>query len=106
MISLGVVIFFNYPSLLTIMLSGVSQEAAATIVGLNSGVMFMGLAISSFIGCIADQEIFNAPTGSPKVLYTLLASWGLFTSFVYVVGILPSLPQQARTTPVPEPSRV
>ncbi|KAJ8607484.1 hypothetical protein CTAYLR_009434 [Chrysophaeum taylorii] len=98
MYSLAILIFTNYPWVLTLMLADVPRDTSATLVGMNGGVMSVGLALSSISASVSDEIIFRAPIGDPRVLYLLLSTWVILGTLAYLVFIFP--PTRARASQV------
>ena len=101
----AIVIFANYPTLLTVMLRDVPADSAGTVVGLNGGVMFIGLALSSAVGSVCDQLLFNEDP-APDILYIFLASWILLgTSLYFLLIYKPSMRLDFKSRPTSKEKR-
>ncbi|KAJ8600870.1 hypothetical protein CTAYLR_006980 [Chrysophaeum taylorii] len=83
--------FFNYPAILTVLLSGLGDEARALVVGINSGIMIIGFGISALVATMVAR--YFPPFGAPNVLYGLLSAWGAFGCCDYWIFLSGSLPE-------------
>ena len=91
----ALVIFCNYPALVTVMLRGVGNDASGSIIGLNGGLMFIGLAIASIAASSVAQHWFHSKA-DPRASTILLSIYALISSAIYALFIYrPSMRSEA-----------